>query len=147
MFSLRLETISRFTGSILLIALGILLSLFLVTLSGGAVPITSWATNPGFMRDSSLNYFSVEPKMQPSINGNRYFTLAPQQPAVLQPTINGRLYLTPASQQPAVLQTTTWQTAMIKTWSLVATTCVVFTGLLYLLLRRVHFGMSEEIFP
>ncbi len=38
MFSLRLETISRFIGGLLLISMGIFVSLFVVSIAGGAIP-------------------------------------------------------------------------------------------------------------
>jgi hypothetical protein len=129
MLFLRLEAISRYVGGILLIGMGILVSLFVVTIAGGAVPTGSWATNPGFMRDSLPTNFTI------SLDSN------------VQPRLTVVLDLPPAPHQPAVLHTTVWHTAPIKAWVLLAAVGLAVIGILYLLLRRMHFSMSEEIFP
>ncbi len=129
MFSLRLEAISRFVGGMLLIIMGILMSLFVVTIAGGAVPSGSYVLNPNFMNGSpsTLSTSSMDSDVQPPLT------------LIFDPS--------PAPHQPAVLHTTLWVTAPIKAWALIAVVGATVIGILYLLLRRVHFGMSEEIFP
>jgi hypothetical protein len=128
MFSLRLEVVSRFVGGMLLIGIGICVSLFVLTIAGGAIPSGSYETNPNFMNDSASVYtISVDSNVQPSLS------LVPDLPRV--------------SHQTAVIYSAEWRTAPIKAWSLLAGAVIVFIGILYLLLRRVHFGMSKEIFP
>jgi hypothetical protein len=129
MFSLRIEGISRFIGGLLLIIMGILGSLFVVSSVGGAVPTGSWATNPSFLRDSPHTYITFSS----GSNGQSPLTMIP--------------YLPPATHQPAVLSTTIWHTAPIRAWSRISAVGLVFFVSLYLLLRRKHFGLSEEIFP
>jgi hypothetical protein len=129
MFSLRLETISRFIGGSLLISMGIMVSLFVVSNSGGAVPSSSYALNPNFMNGSPSTLVSLS------------------MDSILQSPITLVFDPSPAPHQTPVLHTTAWHTAPFKVWSLITATGVVFIGILYLLLKRFHFGMSEEIFP
>jgi hypothetical protein len=130
MLFLRLEAISRYVGGILLIGMGILVSLFVVTRVGGAVPASSYELNPNFMNGSPPAYIiesSLDSNVQPPV------TIVLDTPLTLH--------------EPAVLPYTEWHPAPIKAWSWIAAAGVVITGILYLLLRRMRFGMSEEIFP
>ncbi len=65
----------------------------------------------------------------------------------VQPPLYLVFDLLSAPHQTAVLHTIVWHTAPIKVWSLIAAAGLVFIGILYLLIRRMHSGMSEEIFP
>jgi len=113
----------------LLIGMGILVSLSVVTIAGGAIPIGSYVLNPNFMNGSPSTYLTF------SLDSN------------VQSPLTMVLDLPPAPHQTAVRYTAEWHTAPIKAGSLIAAVGVAVIGILYLLLRRVHFGMSEEIFP
>jgi hypothetical protein len=128
MFLHKLEPISRFLGIIFLVSMGVYTSLLVVTIAGGAVPSSSYETNPILMNDSvSIYSISVDSNVQPSLS------LVPDLPRV--------------SHQTAVIYSVEWRTAPIKAWSLLTGAVMVFIGILYLVTRRVHSGMSEEIFP
>lgn len=128
MFSLRLETVSRFIRGMLLIGIGVCVSLFVLTIAGGAIPSGSYEINPNFMNDSvSIYTISVNSNVQPALS------LVPDLPRV--------------SHQTAVIYSVEWRTAPIKLWTWVAAAGLVLIGSLYLLLKRLHFGMAEEIFP
>jgi hypothetical protein len=129
MISIKFDAVNKYVGAILLIGTGILLILFVVTIAGEAVPSGSYISNPDFLKDSppSYQYSSLDSNVQPPM------TLV--------------FDSSPIYHQTAVLYIARWSTKPIKSWSLIAAASLVFIGILYLLLKRVHSGMSEEIFP
>lgn len=130
MVSLRLEAISRFIGGLLLINIGTFVSLLVVASAGGAIPSSSYLTNPNFMNGSSPTLFRSF--MDSNVQSPVRMVFDP--PLAASPTI-------------AVFHNTLWNKAPIKVWSLIAAGSLIFICILYLLIRRVHSSMSEEIFP
>jgi hypothetical protein len=112
----------------LLIGIGIFVSIFVVTIAGGAVPIDSYTLNPNFINGSPPAYsISFDSNVNPPLTLVNDFS--------------------PTLHEPAVINTTEWHTGPIKAGFWIAAASVVFITILYLLLRRVHYCMSEEIFP
>jgi hypothetical protein len=130
MVSLRLEAISRFIGGLLLINIGIFVSLLVVTSAGGAIPSSSYSTDPNFMKGSP-------PELIRSLRDSNL-----QNPLQM-------VYLSSYASLPqiAVLYNTLWNKEPIKVWSLIAAASLIFICILYLSIRRVHSNMSKEIFP
>jgi hypothetical protein len=125
MFLFRLQVVSKVVGAMVLIVIGILVSLFIVIVEGGAVPSGShYVTNPNFMIGSG-----------PS---NMYLTLDSNVEIPLT------IYLSRRAVSHIVAE---WATKPVKEWFLVAAGCLVVIGVLYFLLWRAQSRMSEEIFP
>ena len=127
MLSLRLESMIRFIGWVLLISVGILIALLVMTVIGGAVPIGTWTLNPNYLQGSSPAFVAVSGP-QNLMNG-LYFDYRP------------------APQAAAVLYTTEWHTLPIKTGFLIVAGVVAVLGIICLWLRRTLRDMSEEVFP
>jgi hypothetical protein len=126
MLSLRLETMTRFIGWVLLISVGILIALLVMIVVGGAVPIGTWTLNPNSLRGSATYLTFFDP--QNATNG-LYFDYSP------------------ARRAAAVLYTTEWHTLPIETGLLIPAGVVAVLGIVCLWLRRTLRDMSEEAFP
>ena len=120
MLSLRLENMTKFIGWVLMIGIGVLITLLVLTIAGGAIPEASYMLNPNFLAGSTYNLIDT--------NGDIYFVNTEPQPA-------------------AVLSAVEWHTTPIRMGSFITAGVVFILGLLYLGGKITSRGMSEEMFP
>jgi len=123
MLFIRLEGMTRFVGLVLMICVGILIALFVMTYSGGAIPVERFALNPNYLQGLPPSLTFSDTKDSLFIE---YKTVSPQ---------------------TAVSVTTEWLTSPFRTGALIMVGVVVALDILYLFLRRMYGSVPEEIFP
>ncbi len=139
MLSLRLDTVNRFVGNLLLVSLGVLITLLVLTSKGSAVPSGKATLMIDLFNPSPTTTVATIQELQ-----------VPYPPAITivrsEFPIADDLAHKP-NFRPVHLNTYQWQKQPIRLGAGIAAAVTGFLGLLYLGLKFLYRSASKEIFP
>ncbi len=127
MLSLKLNTVHRLIGGLLLVSLGVLITLLVLTFKGSAIPAEKASSN--------IDYFDESPS-----------TLSTISRATFMVDSNGHME-GPISISTLIQSPYKWQAQPIRLGAGIAAAVTGFLGLLYVGLKLLYRNISKEIFP